>query len=81
MGRIDLSLDERSEQFIAEALASGRYGSASDVVRDGLRALEEREARLAALRAHVGEGAAQADRGEFVDFDLTALIARLDAEE
>jgi antitoxin ParD1/3/4 len=44
------SLGERWEKFVATAVEEGRYGSASEVVREGLRLVEEREAKLAALR-------------------------------
>ncbi|MGV0743462.1 type II toxin-antitoxin system ParD family antitoxin [Mycolicibacterium sp. XJ870] len=44
------SLDEHYSAFIEEEVASGRYGSASDVVRSALRLLEDRETRLRALR-------------------------------
>ena len=37
-------------------------------------------ARLVALRAHLAEGAAQADRGEFVSYSLEDLLAELDRE-
>jgi antitoxin ParD1/3/4 len=81
MASTSLSLGDHWETFIRKEVASGRYGSASEVVRDGLRALEERSARLEALRSHLAEGAAQADRGEFVDYSLGSLIAELDRGE
>jgi antitoxin ParD1/3/4 len=81
MASTSLSLGDHWETFIRKEVASGRYGSASEVVRDGLRALEERSARLEALRSHLAEGAAQADRGEFVDYSLRSLIAELDRGE
>jgi antitoxin ParD1/3/4 len=46
---MNVSLGERWEKF-ATAVEEGRYGSASEVVREGLRLVEEREAKLAALR-------------------------------
>ncbi|MBB3607586.1 type II toxin-antitoxin system ParD family antitoxin [Rhizobium sp. BK602] len=79
MATTSLSLGEHWESFIREQISSGRYGSASEVVRDALRGMEERMERLAALRAHLAEGAAQAERGEFVDdFSIDSLIGELD---
>jgi len=54
------SLGPHFERFVQELVAGGRYASASEVVRDGLRLLEEkqrqREAKLAALRREIDEG-------------------------
>lgn len=47
---MNVSLGDRWEAFVADIVRSGRYGSASEVVREGLRLVEEREAKLAALR-------------------------------
>jgi antitoxin ParD1/3/4 len=81
MATTSLSLGEHWEVFIRGEVASGRYGSASEVVRDALRDMEERKTKLEALRAHLDEGAQQARRGEFVeDYSITALIADLDDE-
>jgi len=56
---------------------SGRFGSASEVVRAALRELEDKAQRLEALRAHLAEGAGQAARGDFVKgFDIEEVIAR-----
>ena len=82
MATTSLSLGEHWEKFIKNEIASGRYGSASEVVRDALRALEAREKRLEALRLHLAEGAAQAARGEFVaDYSIQSVIHDLDNEE
>ena len=47
---MNVSIGQRWESFVESAVRSGRYGSASEVVREGLRLVEEREARLQALR-------------------------------
>ena len=76
MATTSLSLGKHWEEFIRQEVSSGRYGSASEVVRDALRTLEERKGRLAALRAHLAEGAAQSERGEYVeDFSAERLLA------
>lgn len=57
-------------------IASGRYASASEVVRAALRELEERGKRLEALQDHLAEGAGQARNGEFVDFSVDDVLKR-----
>jgi antitoxin ParD1/3/4 len=51
-----VSLGDHFAEFIDAQVARGRYASASDVVRAGLRLLEEHEAKLEALRAALIEG-------------------------
>ena len=81
MATTSLSLGEHWEAFIKNEVASGRYGSASEVVRDALRHMEEYNSRLSALRAHLAEGEAQALQGEFVqDYSLDNLLAESDRE-
>jgi antitoxin ParD1/3/4 len=81
MATTSLSLGEHWETFIRNEVASGRYGSASEVIREALRTLEERKARMEALRVHLAEGAAQAARGEFVaPYSLDQLISDADTE-
>lgn len=82
MATTSLSLGEHWETFIRNEIASGRYGSASEVVRDALRNLEDRKQKLEALRAHLAEGAQQAATGNYVDnFSMESLIRDLDAED
>jgi putative addiction module CopG family antidote len=51
--RINVSIGERWEGFVERIVKSGRYGSASEVVRDELRLVEGREVRRAAFLASV----------------------------
>ena len=68
-----VSLGDHFTGFIGERVASGRYNSASDVVRAALRLLEEHEARVEALRDALVEGERS---GPAVSFDFDAFIAR-----
>jgi len=72
-----ISLGEYFEAFIGARVAAGRYGSASEVVRAGLRLLEEHEARLEALRAALIEGE---ESGPARPFDFDAFLARKRSE-
>lgn len=67
-----VALGDHFSEFIAEQVAAGRYASASDVVRSGLRLLEEREAQMATLRAALEAGEAS---GASEPFDVNAYIA------
>jgi antitoxin ParD1/3/4 len=67
------SLGEHFSKFVEAQVGDGRYSSASDVVRAGLRLLEEQEAALAALRAALIEGE---QSGLSAPFDFEAFIAR-----
>ena len=79
MATTSLSLGEHWEVFIKNEVASGRYGSASEVVRDALRHMEDYNSRLAALRAHLAEGEAQALQGDFVqDYSIDNLLVESD---
>lgn len=67
-----ISLDDHFVSFLAEQVSEGRYRSASEVVRAGLRLLEEKEVQLAALREALLAGEAS---GEAEVFDFDAFIA------
>ncbi len=68
---ISVSFTPQQAEFLAACVASGRYQSTSEVVREGLRLLEDRQQRrqaeLERARALIQEGADQLDRGEIVD--------------
>lgn len=68
-----VSLGDHFTGFISERIESGRYSSASDVVRAGLRLLEEHEAKVEALRVALLEGELS---GQATPFDFDAFIAR-----
>ena len=76
MATTSLSLGPHWEKFVKREIASGRFASASEVVRAALRELEERGNRLKALQDHLAEGAQQARRGEYVDFSTADVLKR-----
>jgi antitoxin ParD1/3/4 len=63
------TLGQHFEAFIQAQLASGRYNNASEVVRDALRLLEERERRLAAVDAAIERGVTDVRAGRTHDAD------------
>ena len=60
---MNVSLNTHFERFVVEAVASGRFKSSSEVIREGLRLLEEREVRLMAVRRQLEPPAAVPTRG------------------
>ena len=70
------SIGEHFSSFVATKISEGRYGSASDVVRAGLRLLEEREAQLDALRAALIESE---ESGPPTEFDVENFLAEMNA--
>ena len=69
-----ISLGEHFDGFIAHQLESGRYSSASEVVRAALRLLENSESKLDALRRMLNEG----EQSGLTDYSYDAFIAELD---
>lgn len=79
---MNVSVGKDFEEFVKNKVASGDYASVSEVVRDGLRLLREKdlllEARLLALRGEIQKGLDQADAGQLLDGP--AVMAELRAQ-
>ena len=58
---ISAELGKQLEGVVAKLVESGRYNSKSEVLREGVRMIQEREARLAALDASIARGIADAE--------------------
>ena len=73
-------LTEHQADFVGRLVTSGRYQNASEVLREGLRLVEQRDAedraRLKALRAAAKLGIADADAGRFTSFESSADLRR-----
>ena len=72
-----ISLGEHFDGFISYQLESGRYGSASEVVRAGLRLLEDNESKLSTLRRMLMEG----EQSGLSDYSFESFTAELDARK
>ena len=68
---MNVNLGSAFDQFVSDLLKTGHYQTQSEILREGLRLLKEREElkqlRFAELRKEIAIGSAEADRGEFVD--------------
>ncbi len=78
---MNVSLTPELEQFIARKVESGRYQSASEVIRDGLRLLLEREElhqkKLDELRRDIALGLEEADLGKVAPLNAKETLARV----
>jgi antitoxin ParD1/3/4 len=75
---ISADLGQTLETFVAQLVATGRYNSKSEVLREGVRLIQEREARLAALDASITRGLADAEAGRTKP--AAAVFDRLEAK-
>jgi antitoxin ParD1/3/4 len=69
-----VTLGEHFETFIASQIDRGRFASASEAIRAGLRLLEEHEVKLAALQRSLQDG----ENSGLVDYSLSGLLEELD---
>ncbi|WP_393925618.1 type II toxin-antitoxin system ParD family antitoxin [Yoonia sp. R2-816] len=77
MASTSMTLGEHWEGFIQDQVNSGRYASASEVVRAALRELETKSEALEALRDHLAPGVVQAEARDFVeDWSPKGVVAR-----
>jgi antitoxin ParD1/3/4 len=66
---MNVSLTPELEQLVNEKVKTGMYQTASEVIREGLRLLKERDQRLEALRRDIRAGFEAVERGEYTDYD------------
>ena len=66
---ISADLGAHLEGYVNELVTKGRYNSKSEVLREGVRLVQEREAKLAALDAALAKGIADADAGRVIPLD------------
>ncbi len=75
---ISAELGAQLEAFVTQLVESGRYNSKSEVLREGVRIIQDREARLAALHAAIARGIADVDAGRVRPME--EVFDELDAE-
>jgi antitoxin ParD1/3/4 len=71
-----VTLGDHFDQFINQQLNTGRYGSASEIVRAGLRVLEEQETKLLNLRNMLVQG----EQSGVADYSYENLLIELDQD-
>jgi antitoxin ParD1/3/4 len=75
---ISADLGPKLEDYVTQLVATGRYNSKSEVIREGIRLVQEREARFKALDAAVARGFSEAASGK--TRDAAHVFARLEAK-
>ena len=71
---MNISLTPELEQLVSDKVKTGMYQTASEVIREGLRLLNERDHRLEALRRNVRAGFESVDRGEFTAYGEVTIV-------
>ena len=74
---ISADLGEKLEDYVSQLVATGRYNSKSEILREGVRLIQDRETRLTALDASIARGIADADAGRTLP--ATEVFDRLEA--
>ena len=72
-----VTLGEYFETFIASQVDNGRFATASEAIRAGLRLLEEHEMKLSALRLALQQG----ENSGIAEYSLAGLLEELDNEQ
>ena len=72
-----ISLGDHFETYVSDKVRSGRYSSASEVVREGLRRLEQDDLKFQALRARLDLGHQEIQNGEVSDYSLKKINEKL----
>jgi antitoxin ParD1/3/4 len=75
---ISAGLGPNLENYVSDLVASGRYNSKSEVIREGIRLVQEREAHFKVLDAAIARGLSDAAQNKTVDGNET--FARLEAK-
>jgi antitoxin ParD1/3/4 len=71
-----ITLGNHFDSFISQLIETGRYSSVSEVIRAGLRMLEDNETKLKNLRSLLEEG----EQSGFIEYSYNDLIKSLDQE-
>ncbi len=75
---ISADLGKQLESYVSQLIQSGRYGSKSEVLREGVRLIQDRETHLAGMDASISRGLADADAGRTQPAE--AVFDRLEAK-
>jgi antitoxin ParD1/3/4 len=75
---ISADLGQKLEAFVSRLVETGRYNSKSEILREGVRLIQERETRLLALDASIARGVGDADAGRTKPAD--EVFDRLEAK-
>lgn len=77
MRNTSISLGNYFDQFVSSQVSAGRYKNVSEVIRAGLRLLEDEESKIIALRAAIQKGL---DSPRVEDFDFRENLKMLKSE-